>query len=293
MVLICLGFAVKATAQSPEDLHEGLRLEKVSEFEHKISWWGKAGRTYFVEASEDLFHWTYLPLIEFGAHSPIEWGFTCSESAYFFRLRYTDADAGGNVLTADFDGDGVPNLQELQNGFDPLDGSSRPTTTPLFQDLPSGSPRLLPYFSDYAALENQLRLQFKLESSSCLLVEYDPLYPGGQIYYRQINFELGVESHRFGPANTPYGEQFIFDSATANTTPFWAISPLNLATVSNTARVDVADPDSGSWQHRREVISSETILRLAAPIVDARTSPPQFLSGCQTVCTIQSGWITL
>ncbi len=107
-------------AQSPDEPNEGTRLTldgATSAF--SFSWWGQTGRTYFLQHSEDLFTWDYVPLIESGLSDVIDWGFTSNAERAFFRLRSSD-QLTSNPFTADFDGDHVGNWQELQNGTDPL-----------------------------------------------------------------------------------------------------------------------------------------------------------------------------
>ena len=110
-----------AGAQSQSSLNEGAKLTKDSTANtYTFSWWGRAGRTYFIQHSEDLHIWEYLPVIEPGAGQTIEWGFTSSAARFFLRLRYSDIPTS-DPFAADFDGDGVGNYAELLQGTDPLD----------------------------------------------------------------------------------------------------------------------------------------------------------------------------
>lgn len=119
--LVFLTLAVEASAQTATDLNEGFRLvhdDTTGVF--TLSWWGKAGRSYFVQTSTDLMEWTYLPMVESGSDDVSGIQFTNAEPRQFWRLRYTDAATGGNAETADFDGDKVSNLLEAQNNTDPF-----------------------------------------------------------------------------------------------------------------------------------------------------------------------------
>lgn len=84
-----------------------------------FSWWGAAGRTYFIQQSEDLANWTYVPVIEPGAAQAIQWGFLSNADRFFLRLRYSDQPTS-DPFAADFDGDKVSNYDELLQGTDPL-----------------------------------------------------------------------------------------------------------------------------------------------------------------------------
>ena len=110
-----------AQAQTANEPNEGSRLTRDEMTgDYTLKWWGQSGQTYFVQCSDDLIHWNYVPIIETGAAAVIEYGFTCSNDHFFLRLRYTNAATGGNPDTADFDGDKIGNMAELQAGTDPL-----------------------------------------------------------------------------------------------------------------------------------------------------------------------------
>jgi hypothetical protein len=110
------------TAQSPEDHNEGARVEwDAANSLWRIKWWGKAGRTYFIQHSPDLLRpWRWLPEVKAGSNSIAEGGFTASGGRAFLRLRYSDIPTS-DPANADFDGDGLRNLEEVQANADPLD----------------------------------------------------------------------------------------------------------------------------------------------------------------------------
>jgi hypothetical protein len=91
-----------------------------------LSWWGKAGRTYFVQQSYDLVHWNYVPYVEIGAEAICGVNFTCSDPRQFWRLNYIDVSTGGlSAGDADADGDGLSNNDELNiYHTDPLKSDS-------------------------------------------------------------------------------------------------------------------------------------------------------------------------
>jgi hypothetical protein len=101
-------------------INEDSRLETTSTpGVFKFTWQGKAARTYFIQNSQDLQSWATLPVIEVGADQRIEYGFTITTTRFFFRLRFSDLPAA-DVRTADFDGDGISNWDEIQQELDPL-----------------------------------------------------------------------------------------------------------------------------------------------------------------------------
>ncbi|MEQ1933519.1 MAG: thrombospondin type 3 repeat-containing protein [Fimbriimonadaceae bacterium] len=107
-----------SNAQTATDVNEGSRLtQDATTGVYELAWWGKAARTYFIQHSDDLVTWTYVPIIEWGASAGVTaWNFSNVSGAprSFFRLRHSDAATGGNPDTADFDGDGLTNLQEIE-----------------------------------------------------------------------------------------------------------------------------------------------------------------------------------
>ena len=149
-----LNLSVALMAQSATDPNEGARLLQDTPNTYTFKWWGRAGRTYFIQTSSDLFSWFYLNEIEPGQNLIIPYGFNSTAEKFFLRLRYSDIPTD-NPAAADFDGDGLSNAAELLMGTDPLradsdgDGLSDGNEfligrNPLLADSPvDGSDRLL------------------------------------------------------------------------------------------------------------------------------------------------------
>jgi len=107
-------------AQTADDLNEGTKLEYDTTNEiWRFKWWGKAGRTYFIQHSEDLVLWNWVPVVESGDDSVKEWGLTTTSDKFFMRLRHTDVPTT-DPENDDFDSDGVPNLAEVMQGTNPF-----------------------------------------------------------------------------------------------------------------------------------------------------------------------------
>ncbi len=112
--------SMMAVAQTANGPNEGSALSRdPATGAYNFSWWGQAGRTYFLQQSEDLMNWNYVPVIEPGAGQSIGWGFTSTAPKFFLRLKYTDVTTT-DPFNDDFNGDGLSNWQNLMQGSDPL-----------------------------------------------------------------------------------------------------------------------------------------------------------------------------
>lgn len=141
-ILLAITFGVLATnylfAQTATDLNEGIKLEYDTTNEvWRFKWWGGAGRTYFLQHSEDLVLWNWVPVVEAGDDSVKEWGLTTNTDRFFMRLRYTDVPTT-DPDNADFDGDGVSNLNEVQQGLNPFNRDSDGDGMPDGYELANG-----------------------------------------------------------------------------------------------------------------------------------------------------------
>ena len=245
MLFVVLGLVIGVRAQTAEDLDEGIRLEQGAvEGEYTLKWWGKAGRTYFIQASEDLFQWTYLPVIESGADDVIQWGFGASEAAAFLRLKHTDVPAGGNAATADFDGDGVSNQDELLAGFDPLDATSAPPQSPLYVDLPAGTAKIWPYYLDYPQTHELLITPLLHETSLCSISSFptfgendeEVLNYNRAITHSSTGMHSGIET-----SDTPKHISYIMDGYRSG--PF----PSEFSTYAKSSKSAHRIPSAESW----------------------------------------------
>ena len=120
--LFLLSFPLRA--QTADDANEGLRLEPdpATNGAHLVRWWGRHGRTYFLQQSQNLAApWSYLPVIEQGNAQPVSYGLLLGDTPFLFvRLLHTDQTFSGSPYAADFDGDGLSNGWELSSWLDPL-----------------------------------------------------------------------------------------------------------------------------------------------------------------------------
>jgi hypothetical protein len=84
-----------------------------------LSWWGRSGKTYFVQSSDDLVHWNYWQLALNGSDAVLYGHFSTNSQKLFLRTRSL-AGGAGDPLAADSDTDGLTNAQEFAAGTDPL-----------------------------------------------------------------------------------------------------------------------------------------------------------------------------
>lgn len=127
--LMMLVMVSAAFGQTASDLGEGLRAELTNTSGvTAIKWWGKAGRTYFVQSSETLLpnSWQFMPVVEAGASAVHTWNLQTSAERMFVRLVFTDQLYSGAAGDADFDGDGLSNALEVS--------TTGPHTDPFLAD---------------------------------------------------------------------------------------------------------------------------------------------------------------
>lgn len=84
-----------------------------------LRFWSHEGRIYFFEHSLDLYSWNALPDYVIGNNELVTYGVTFIPPTSFFRLGSVQA-SWADFLLEDFDGDGLTNGYELQNGLNPF-----------------------------------------------------------------------------------------------------------------------------------------------------------------------------
>ena len=119
-MLLFLGGTVPFSAQQ-NGIEQDLELVAYPSGEKVIVWYGHVGRSYFVQTSiptDHLNKWTWAPIIEGGNDEEISHEVEGTADNGFFRLQYTDQvpGPGENLDTADFDGDGISNKDEVEPG---------------------------------------------------------------------------------------------------------------------------------------------------------------------------------
>ena len=136
VIAASLASAATLAAVTPQGIDQDLECLKNENGIPFLRWWGVAGRSYFIQVSDPadpLRRWFYLPFIEEGQNAVIHYVIPDENElpdwanlppSAFFRLRYIDRIPGpGETLnTADYDDDGLTNLEELEDTLtDPLD----------------------------------------------------------------------------------------------------------------------------------------------------------------------------
>lgn len=117
--------------QTATDHNHGLDLTYDAYYgDFTLGFWGMDGWTYFIQQSQDLENWTYIPTLEEGRDSAEHYGFYYSLPNYgdavFMRLKMTDLPTT-DAWADDFDGDSFSNELELNIGTDPLDATDDDT----------------------------------------------------------------------------------------------------------------------------------------------------------------------
>ena len=114
LFLICIAFA----SAEPPGIDQSLEFVTPPAGSMFIRWHGKPGRSYFIQVSDPANHlktWHFEPIIEGGNDEDISYEVDGTADKGFFRLKYTDQvpGSGETLETADFDGDGISNWDEI------------------------------------------------------------------------------------------------------------------------------------------------------------------------------------
>jgi hypothetical protein len=139
-LFICLALApaLQAQALDPQAEFQAQsrpHLETLPSGEKSLQWTGQTGQTYFLQSSTDLSSWTWLPTIKSGVTAPMSNPVSSTTPANFFRLVRTNKTAV-NPYTADFDGDGLSNLEEITARPRPGGTAGYPDLNPNIQTSP-------------------------------------------------------------------------------------------------------------------------------------------------------------
>ena len=114
LFLLCIAFV----SAEPPGIDQSLEFVTPPTGAMFIRWHGKPGRSYFIQISDPPNHlnaWHFSTTIEGGYDKDISYEVDGTPDKGFFRLKYTDQVPGlGETLeTADFDGDGISNWDEI------------------------------------------------------------------------------------------------------------------------------------------------------------------------------------
>ena len=139
-LLLLLLFATPPTHAQPPGFAQTSDLYIVPAGGKFLRWYGHAGRSYFIQISDTdnpLGKWRWAPIIESGNEQQISYEVDGTPAKGFFRFKYTNLPIplGETLETADFDGDGLSNLDEIS----PLPGALFGQTDPLNGDTDSDS----------------------------------------------------------------------------------------------------------------------------------------------------------
>lgn len=119
--LLFLSLAASLYAQDFDDLNEGVTLSAAPEYGAEsflFSWFGKGGRTYFIETTDDLAAepWSSFPERISGSEQIAQLGVAIDVPRRFYRLRYVEALSYIGSSYCDLDHDGLGDEEEVLYG---------------------------------------------------------------------------------------------------------------------------------------------------------------------------------
>ena len=123
LLLALLWLGMPVSAQTASQPNEGSRVTYDSTNNvFTLSWWGRSGKSYFIQHTDDFVTWGYYPVIIVGQDAVASMNFQTNAPRYFLRLEI-EADP----FNTDSDGDGIPDGWEVLHGLNPhfaLDASA-------------------------------------------------------------------------------------------------------------------------------------------------------------------------
>lgn len=125
-IAAAVSLATTSLAQGPGQPNEGSRITRDSANNViTLSWWGRNGQSYFVQHSDDLRLWSYIPQVVQGQDAVAMMQLSTNAPSYYLRLEYEPTS-----LNLDSDADGIPNSWEVLHGLNPHDPNDAFTMAP-------------------------------------------------------------------------------------------------------------------------------------------------------------------
>jgi hypothetical protein len=121
LLFVMPSFMLLCATPAPGDDPLQPRYSRLAAGTGAFDWEGGTARTDFVQWTDTLGTWRYLPLLRHG-DAPKSIGVASDTPCFFLRVFHTDQaiPEGLTAETADFDNDGFTNLYEVLNGRDPM-----------------------------------------------------------------------------------------------------------------------------------------------------------------------------
>lgn len=110
-----------ANPPGPDSINSGLSIAPGPGADtFLISWWGLDDYYYFVEFSEDLRSWNFVPEVWTGLDAVLSLGYSSTADRLFFRTLASN-DPESSLLANDYNNIGLSAWEQIQFGYNPFE----------------------------------------------------------------------------------------------------------------------------------------------------------------------------
>ena len=114
-ILSLIGCSSLAVAQLP--FHPAPDITATGGNSWNLDWHGQPGIIYFIEYSNKLQDWNYMPIIESGENAPLGYGFESNEASLYLNYQHHQLKLIGSYETGFNENDETKTFSPIPNVF--------------------------------------------------------------------------------------------------------------------------------------------------------------------------------